>query len=271
MTKSMLELSYTCTNEPLGAIMFGLNIQPSDKVLAVAGSGDQALAMLETARFVKAVDTEQFQIDLFKQRVQALARGDYDAVLKVDAFGSCDGYISGTYSPEIAKFMLNARNKYFLEGNRLKKIQANLGNLVIADPEDILETAQREEGFSKVYLSNVLGYNGLNDWAISETLRNIALRLPTNGLIYVSNHDSLSRRWGSEEIFCKPEDKRNNKGLYLLIKKEIEDASFLPPELCLDIDLTKQIRRVGFESGMWRPAVYRKFSSENLDSAGGAK
>ena len=250
------QVGYTCSNEHLGAIVLGLDIQPSDRVLAVAGSGDQALAILETAGFVRAVDTEQAQIDLFKQRVQALAKGDFDEVLRVDSFGSCDGHISGTYSPEIANFMLGARNKYFLEGNRLKRIQANLGNLVIAEPENILETAQREEGFSKIYLSNVFGYNCLNDWAISETLRNIALKLPTNGLIYVSNHDSLSKRWGIKPF--DKDDKKENKGLFSIIDREIEDASFLPQELQLDVGLTKQIRRYGYESGIWRPAVYRK-------------
>jgi len=80
--------------------------------------------------------------------------------------------------------------------------------------------------------------------------------LPANGLIYVSNHDSLSKRWGIK--FIDRDDKKENKGLFSIIDREIEDASFLPQELQLDVGLTKQIRRYGYESGIWRPAVYRK-------------
>lgn len=251
-------LGYTCTNENLKAIVTGLDIQSTDRVLAVAGSGDQALAILETASFVKAVDIVQDQVDFFRGRVQALVNGDYNAFLNVNNFGTCDGFVSGTYMPEVAKFMLDMRNKYFLEGNRLKRIQTSLGNLVILNHKDILEVAQTEEGFSKIYLSNVFGNTHSNYWPISETLRNIALRLPVNGLIYVSNHDSLSETCKTQLIDWKFGDKRKNKDLHHIILGEIEDASFLPSQLCLDVLLTRQIRAHRFQGGIWRPAVYRR-------------
>ena len=48
-------LEYSCTNEDLKGIMAGLDLSPTDRVLTVAGSGDQAFAFLEFARQVNSV------------------------------------------------------------------------------------------------------------------------------------------------------------------------------------------------------------------------
>lgn len=46
----MRTIPYPCTNENLAAIVNGLNINENDTVVAVLGSGDQALALLEKAK-----------------------------------------------------------------------------------------------------------------------------------------------------------------------------------------------------------------------------
>src|SRR3989338_6857639 len=130
-------LRYSYTNEDLRGIILGLDFSPEDSVLAVAGSGDQAFAFLEFTRQVKAVDIVPEQIELMRQKAEALRIGDYDEFFKVEA-----------------------------------------------------------TGFSKIYLSNVLGYgDGISYANATEILGNIARNLPIDGLIYVANRERISDRF----------------------------------------------------------------------------
>jgi hypothetical protein len=252
---SKTDLGYACTNEHLGAIVSGLDIQPSDRVLAVAGSGDQALAILEKAGFVKAVDTKQVQIDFLKKRVEAISKGDYDSAFNVEFFGRYDGCICGAKrNIDVARSMLKRRNSYFLESNRLNQIRNNLANLEISEPDSIQKVAQSDGGFTKIYLSNILGYCGNGASSIAVALRDFASKLPEGGLIQVSNHDSLRKFWCVHAIE-DPDKDRGTEVIYSLIEKGI---NFLPPGLRLDATLTAKARE--FENGIWEPAVYRKIS-----------
>lgn len=253
-------LGYSCTNEDLRRIVLGLDFSPEDSVLAVAGSGDQAFAFLEFARHVKAVDIVPEQIELMRQKAEALRMGNYEEFLRVEAKGSCDGYLAGTHSVHFGEFNKGRRRKYFAEDDpqRLERIRANLDNLAIAEPANILEVAQTEAGFAKIYLSNVLGYgNDGSDMTVTQILGNIARNLPMGGLIYVANHDGLIRKRIS---FFDQDDRRENikDDLYSLLdkNKDLKDSSFLPPELEVDTDLSRKVR--GYEGGIWKPAVYRR-------------
>ena len=48
--------TFARTNEDLPSIVRGMDVNPSDYILAVGGSGDQAFALLEYAKKVKTVD-----------------------------------------------------------------------------------------------------------------------------------------------------------------------------------------------------------------------
>jgi hypothetical protein len=273
------QLEYTCTNEDLRGVVLGLDLSPQDSVLAVAGSGDQAFAFLEFVKHVRAVDIVPEQIDFMRGRLQSLRARDYERFLRVDVEGVCDGNLAGTHSPEFAEFNRIRRRKYFVEDDsqRLSRIQQNLGNLTIVDPVDILELAQQENGFNKIYLSNVLTYGIEDRPAITEILRNMASRLPVGGLIYVASHDGLTSK--SISMQHKKDDNEStyqlenslfnqiaNTGIRTMYKvdrydelyqdPDLRDESFLPPELRVDRELSLEVRK--HERGIWKPAVYIK-------------
>ncbi|MBI4919051.1 DUF3419 family protein [archaeon] len=165
-------VSYSCTNESLSAIVEGLDLQPKDSVLAVAGSGDQAFAMLERGCKVKLVDRDSYQLDLVKLRIEALQSENQDLFFK-----SGDG-----------GFFSKHRKEYFSEKTRLESIRKNLCNLEILPPQDIFEIPPFE-AFSKIYLSNAIDYLFSKEKPYYFT-RLTELLLP-RGLIYVSNSDCL--------------------------------------------------------------------------------
>lgn len=264
-------LGYSCTNEDLRGIVLGLDFSPEDSVLAVAGSGDQAFAFLEFAKQVKAVDIVPEQIELMRQKAEALRAGDYEEFLRVEANGSCDGNLPGTHIPEYAEFNRLRRRKYFAEDDsqRLERVRANLGNLVIAEPADILKVAQTESGFSKIYLSNVVGYaDGISYANTTEILGNIARNLPIGSLIYVANHEGISDRFKPQIILSGGIENRinNRMDLYDMLDKDkdLRESSFLPPELEVDRDLSKAART--YDKGIWKPAVYRRVEPKTLST-----
>jgi len=194
---------------------------------------------------------------LMRQKAEALRVGDYDKFLKVEGNGSADGWVYGQYGPEFNQFDELRKRKYFAEDEpqRLDRIRANLDNLVIAEPANILDVAQTETGFSKIYLSNVLGFgNDGSEMRVTEILENIARNLPMNGLVYVANHGGLIRK----RILLFEDKEDIKKDLYSILDKDkdLRDSSFLPPELEVDKDLSRKVR--GYEGGIWKPAVYRR-------------
>jgi len=242
------QLWYSCTNENLDAIMAGLNIGSVDRVLSVAGSGDQPLAMIEKAAHVFAVDSNLAQIDFVLARVKAIASGNYYGANCFISRGCYDGCIKGSKSSQNARELTKRRNTYFWDENRLDRIRAQLKGLEVKQG-DILELVQDIRGFSKVYLSNVLGFgytSNMKEAWINELLSKVADGLPRDGLIYVANHNRVS--------FMALSGK-NNRGIRL-DKGFIEDSSFLPSSLCLDKDLTILARN--YERDEWHPAIYRK-------------
>lgn len=256
-------MQYPCTNEDLRGIVSGLDLSPKDSVLAVAGSGDQAFAFLEYAAHVKAVDINPNQIKYMQQKARALRAGDYEEFLRIETAD----YI-GNYGSHLAKFDRDRRKKYFVGDDplRLAKIRGNLDNLVIAEPADIIEVAQTESGYTKTYLSNVIGYRDAESYiGFTPILRGIARNLPLDGLIYVANHGEFLDRMRNVSTLqdfgdTYVDSKINNpKKLYpqlvLYRDRDLQDNSFLPLELVVDRDLSAKARR---GEGLWKPAVYRR-------------
>ncbi len=126
------ELPYPKTNESLDAIVEGLDIHARDRVLAIAGSGDQAFAMLVNDAIVHAIDIDDLQVKYMQERARALKKKHFIKFEK--------------YSEPL--------NKYLKKNNvHLEFLQKRLMNLQIW--EDNLFTTNLK-GYNKIYLSNAL-------------------------------------------------------------------------------------------------------------------
>jgi len=258
------DLQYTHTNEYLDAILEGLDINSTDRVLAVACSGDQALAMLELASFVKAVDSTKSQVNFFKKRIEALQEGNYLAALSTKVDSSDLSLIPLTDIPVDGFSVLNLRNRFFLNEGRFDRIRNKLGNLVVEHTEDIMDLAQKESGFSKIYLSNVFLYSNKSrsqsNIEITSLFRGIADNLPSGGLIYVANHKEIrDYHVVHSKGFVLPSINPSQftiKKLNVPYYEKVEESYFLPFNLKVDLDLTKKARKAN--EGLWSPAVYRK-------------
>ncbi len=212
-------LTFISTNESLDAIIDGLEPNNTDRILTVGGSGDQAFAILEKGAKVVCVDNNPSQTEYIKERYKLLEKRNYKQ-----------------FAYPLACFDKDAI-KYLKKPGRAENIRKNLSNLEIRDPADIMEIAKNEKGFTKLYLSNILGYHG-TDYEqtknIIKGLTTIARNLKQGSLIYVANHDWLCGR---------PEYKTFIKQTELL---EIER------------ELTKKAKN--HETAyyiVWNPAVYR--------------
>ena len=210
---------YQSTNESLPAIITGLAPTSEDTILAIGGSGDQAFALLEFAEEVRVVDKAPEQISLIRHRRAALEKGNYFEFFSVNK----SGYVEHEKNA-------NRREYYFKkESGRLEKIRQNLENLIVYEPEDIIEVAQLTEVYSKIYLSNAIGFSRmLPEKELQKVFNKVSINLPVNGLVYVTNHNE----------FMRP---------------------YLPPALTLDRELSLRARDHETNTS-WNPAVYRKIA-----------
>lgn len=173
------QLKYSCTNEDIGCIINGLDVNANDDILAIGGSGDQAFAFLEYARRVIAVDNDQSQIDFIEHRARSLRDGYISSFLAEYEEGT-DDFFSANSSRKKASI------NYFNQEDRLNNIINNLSNLEIKGPADIFQMAQNVS-FNKVYLSNAASYGGGFN---NKRFLQLVERLPEGGLIYVSDPES---------------------------------------------------------------------------------
>jgi hypothetical protein len=152
------EFMYHQTNESVEAITTALDVKGSDQVISICASGAQPLALLENLSNkgkLLAIDINPDQITWVK------------AVLEV--FKNKD-------RKEIAELNLAPRDQeygkadYFLRGNRLKKINANLDRINFKIKDTYKELNLRKK-FTKGYFSNVqfplqLVNNVFESWAL---------------------------------------------------------------------------------------------------------
>ena len=217
------KVNYSVTNESIDAVIKGLNLKSNDSVLAVAGSGDHAFAMLEYAGEVKVIDSNPFQIDLVMLRAELLRIGRYDL------------FFTKRSTVPLNDDKIVARKNYFSKEGRLEKIAENLENLVVLLPTDIFQTPLNIQ-VSKMYLSNAIGYLCCKH-TFSQLLTAVKNLLP-GGLLYVSN--------STASIYA--DGKRFN----------LEDC--IIPGLKKDSRLTKRARECenNIDGFCWWPIVYRK-------------
>ena len=181
-------IEYLFSNESLNSVVNGLSIGGEDTVLVCGGWGDQGFAILERAKRDKMVEKNPGQVDFIRKRIELLRKGDYNGFLSdcpIDK-RECDFYIEAGYFPNYR----NHRNLYFRKKNRLKTIRSKLSCLEVVEG-DIFQN--RNSRFSKIHLSNVLGYR--QEDGIEEENRQRLLflshMLNLGGLVYVSNSDIL--------------------------------------------------------------------------------
>ncbi|PIN80948.1 hypothetical protein COV11_02885, partial [Candidatus Woesearchaeota archaeon CG10_big_fil_rev_8_21_14_0_10_30_7] len=136
-------VTYTTTNETLDSIVAGLDLNSNDNVLAIAGSGDQAFAILEYVGKVKAIDRDKYQIKFIRARIRALKSGNIDEFFM--------GVVHSIFS-------VSENKKYFKQEGRSEKIKLKLSDLTVATPQSFLTALNETETFSKIYLSNVVGF-----------------------------------------------------------------------------------------------------------------
>lgn len=120
------------TNENINAIITGMDLKHSDKVLAVCGSSSQAFAILEYANEVYVIDKDHRQVDYAKQRADFIRNYQYKE------------FLSHSHENE----------KVYFNRERLDRIRENINEISfecinLAD----IESFSR---FTKVYLSNAL-------------------------------------------------------------------------------------------------------------------
>ncbi len=223
-------LGYGRTNEDLKAITSGLNVGPQDSILAIGGSGDQALALLEFADKVKVVDYNQEQVNHIKGRVEMLQARDYESFLAPPKLEEHPEIFVGQHMRQEIKTYFERTARYFRQGLRLDIIRERLSHLSISEPQNILNL-EDQELFTKIYLSNILDY-----FVFSESygkngaaLDNLMKCLTPSGLVYITNHNIL-------------------RSFPHLLSNQLQP----------DRELSSLARK--FETG-WKPGVYRKVNS----------
>ena len=218
---------YYSTNESLDSIVKGLEPCHSDVIVAIGGSGDQAFALLESAGEVIVVDHDAQQIDYILKRRRLLEEG------------RVTDFLGSENDVQIAKYLQK----------RAEKIRHRLNRMVVYDPVDVFDFLEQENGFSKVYLSNVFGCRNAGRSRNYESLGMIASKLPPGGLVYVADHGRTMEI--SPEFY--PKDFISYWLSYCMGR---ELSGKLPQGMIIDQRRTALARF--HERNNWDTAVYRK-------------
>ncbi|MBI3033310.1 DUF3419 family protein [Candidatus Woesearchaeota archaeon] len=221
---------FRVTNEDLQAIVEGLDVQADDIVLAICGSGDQALALLEFASRVIAVDNNNEQLKFARKKIDDLVALDpkrfvheYYIVNALHMYGFI--YFSVDYD-------LIERNYGSANVERLQRIRDKIPQLELRLVRDISD-ALPIQGLTKIYLSNILLGDKDGFEAECRYLENLANNLPVGGLIYYGWEDPLTDGSGADK------------------------ERYWPRNLVVDEELTAKARKE-FGGDLTSPIVYRK-------------
>lgn len=216
------------TSENLASIVAGLDLKESDKVLAICGSGDQALAILEYAGKVEARDRNRSQLDFVKRRAELLRTGHYGtARLLVTNIEVKNRFPA--LQDEDSETKYKSPSERYLTDERLERIRPKL-RLLELTLGNIFDGELNEA--NKIYLSNALTHSG--QWVVTN-LGNIARNLPVQGLIYVADSNFLRLQKLAGPEWDKP---------------------LLPRGVIIDKELTARAK--GYDNGQFFPEVYRK-------------
>lgn len=169
-------LPYTFTNENPAAIVAGMQPGPEDTVLAIAGSGDQAFALLEHGARVTATDAKDAQLAVVRDREAMIDRGEFASFLDV--------HPPDEYSTPDLHRCWQQRQRYFQSPGRLSRIRANLDHLTIL-PEALFIEFAITPGFTQAFLSNIFAYSGTGGGG-QRDFDLLAARFEPGTVVYVS-------------------------------------------------------------------------------------
>ena len=155
--------TFVRSNEDLPSILRGMDVNPSDYILAVGGSGDQSFALLEYVQRVKALDIDRYQVTHINKQADCISRQDYEG------------------------FWKRSKGNGYFDRERLDRLNSRIQFFEIV-MGDIIDICQSETGFNKVYLSNAL--TGHPD-ELTPKLRKLWQSLPLGGLAYASNGNTI--------------------------------------------------------------------------------
>jgi hypothetical protein len=158
-------VTYRVTNECLPAVTLGMNVKAQDSILAIAGSGDQAFALLEHTRHVSVADWNPAQLEYIRQRVNALREGDWEGFFKPWSQASLDVRESAVYN-------------YFNHQKRLETIARNINSLQVLESSDFITALASFpcNTFNKIYCSNA--------FVDRSKFGKIGEYIPNGGLVY---------------------------------------------------------------------------------------
>lgn len=213
---------YRFTNESLEAVMAGLKVSEGDRIFAVLGAGDQALAMIEKADYVLAIDKDKLQA-VYARKIRHLIKTQTESVRK-----------------ELESKMSGAGTFYFLKGKRLDRIKSRISHLQIEQRN--MYRLPKHGRFSKAYLSNAIRYSSYpSSEKIFEYLSALGERLEKPGLIYLTRYNYLECRVPGARVVDKCYSSKLSEPQGLVIDKRLTEKAY------------------SFEcGGPWHPIVLRK-------------
>lgn len=181
--ETIVGFGYLATNETVEAVVKGLAVNSDDQVLAICGSGDIPFGLLEKARTVVAIDRNFEQVQYAEWRLKKLTEKNIESFLRFIDNGRGE------------KNVVN--RTYFFVGDRLSNI-TSCADKIEFRISNIFKMIENNNRFTKIYLSNVLGF-GVNN---SSDLASISSYLVPNGLLYVTQ----DRFYGKERFFELPKE-----------------------------------------------------------------
>jgi cyclopropane fatty-acyl-phospholipid synthase-like methyltransferase len=172
----MFKEIYELSTESLKSIVEGLDLKPTDDVLAVCGSGEQSLAILEFANSVFSVDINPKQLEYAEFFTGLVGSQDFDNFwINYDSF-----FDNGDLNDCLNK-------TYLSEDGRLETISKKMNELRFFE-SDITNILKNDSSFDKIYLSNAMEHiSKIKNLSFFDQLDSYSQSLKPSTLIYHSS------------------------------------------------------------------------------------
>lgn len=264
------------TNESLDAILAGLRPTKKDRLLSICGSGDVPFALLEAGCKVDAVDIDPKMIEDSLKQAKLLSEREFrlflsrtlpwsqvEADQRRDFFSKGIKYKTPTLDSKSQALITYLRRLEVSEreiwegdnqaeadfsGSRLEVLSRLVANVRFLNTDII--TALNEGNYTKVFLSNVIGFNKDQEYDFAvQVFIALAKSLPTDGLFYstIGNITSkyLERAYAEGRL---PQD------TFVLDEDKTLAAAGLQNEAL------SRMKNLGNRVYTWNPRVYKKAS-----------
>ncbi|PJE81798.1 hypothetical protein COU58_00530 [Candidatus Pacearchaeota archaeon CG10_big_fil_rev_8_21_14_0_10_32_42] len=170
-----IHCAYKETNESLESILKGMDVNSSDSILGIMGSGHQGLAMVSKGCKVNLFDYEKDQIEYFYKIINFLKN-------EKNSDQSCSDFL-------IRKLNKKSPKEFFSSIQNIKEIRKNANRLSFFGPIDLFNLNIDFENYNKVYLLNVLGYR--NENGSFSRFKSFGDKFLSGTLFYITRSPSL--------------------------------------------------------------------------------